>query len=230
MRTALLAAALLLTACDSQPPKTLDELNQIVRITDEAVAVIDELNAGASRAAVHEAMGKLNSALALAGKQIDGIARRVASAKYYGRGSIDPRNLSSCVDYIRFSAATGMKLPMDGGMTLWLRDVMECVRNARTYFESASGEDAAAVALAITVIYPFELVAEARFGMAAESTQNQRNHLDQLITRFEPQCSEPAPAQAVAPPSVSYRCAAYRVALSARAQLAALATRLPRAS
>jgi len=70
VRTMLLAAALTLTACDSQPPKSIDEINQIVRVADEAMDVAEKIGRGASPADVHEALGAMNLALGAAQKQI----------------------------------------------------------------------------------------------------------------------------------------------------------------
>ena len=56
LRTMLLATALTLTACDSEPPKTVDEINQIIRLTDTAMSVAEKIGTGAPVADVDAAM------------------------------------------------------------------------------------------------------------------------------------------------------------------------------
>ena len=98
MRIVLLAAVLRIAACDSQPPKTAVDVNQIIRVADEAMHVTQQIRAGASAADVHAAMEQMSVVLEAAHVQIGAVARRIDVAKYHGRGSIDPRDLSICIN------------------------------------------------------------------------------------------------------------------------------------
>jgi hypothetical protein len=227
MRTMLLAAALTLTACDAQPPKTIDEINQIVRLADEAIGVAEKIGRGASTADVHEALGAMNLALGAARKQINEIASRVSIAKYQGRGSIDPRDLSVCLNVTFTSAASVEQMAIDT-LAPWLMKVVECANKSSTYFEAVSGDDAAAVALAISVIYPIKLVGEAKGGLAAEPAllEDYRSVNEAIVARLAPKCGERKSAGAVGTEQVRYECAAHAVAISVQPKLDALAAQL----
>src|SRR5262245_40146063 len=100
MRIALLSAVLLIAACDSQSPKTSVDVNQFIRVADEAMHVTQTIGAGAPAADVHAAMEQMKFALDAARKQIEAVAHRISAAKYLGRGSVDPRDLSVCIDSV----------------------------------------------------------------------------------------------------------------------------------
>ena len=226
MRTMLLAAALTLTACDSQPPKTIDEINQIVRLADEAMGVAEKISQGASAADVHEALGAVNVALDAARKQINEIVRRVSIAKYLGRGSIDPRDVSVCIDASLSTAASIEQMPIDV-LAPWLMEVVKCASSSRTYFEAVSGDDAAAVALAISVIYPIRLVGEAKGGIAAEpALEDYRAANEAIVAKLAPKCRERKAASSAGTEQVRYECAAHEVAISVQPKLEALAAQL----
>jgi hypothetical protein len=223
----LLAAALTLTACDSQPPKTIDEINQIVRLADEAIGVAQTIGQGASTADVHEALEKMNVALDAARKQIQEIMSRVSIAKYQGRGSIDPRDLSVCLDVSLTTAASVEQMSIDM-LAPWLMQVVECASKSRTYFEAVSGDDAATVALAISVLYPIKLVAEAKGGLAAEPVllEDYRSANEAIVAKLAPKCRERKSAGSAGTDQVRYECAAHEVAISVQPKLAALAAQL----
>jgi hypothetical protein len=227
VRTMLLAAALTLTACDSQPPKTIDEINQIVRLADEAMGVAEKIGRGASSADVHEALAAMNLALGAAQKQINEIASRVSVAKYLGRGSIDPRDVTVCIDASVTSAASIEQMSIDM-LAPWLMQVVECANKSRTYFDAVSGDDAAAVALAISVIYPIKLVGEAKGGLAAEPAllEDYRSANEAIVARLAPKCRERKGAGSAGTEQVRYECAAHEVAISVQPKLDALAAQL----
>jgi hypothetical protein len=226
MRTMLLAAALTLTACDSQPPKTIDEINQIVRLADEAIGVAAKISQGASSADVHEALGNMNAALQGAQEQINEIMSRVSSAKYQGNGSINPRDVSACLDGSFTTAASIEQMPIDT-LAPWLMDVVECASKSRVYFDAVSGDDAAAVALAMSVIYPIRLVGEAKGGVpAAPALEDYRSANEAIIAKWAPKCRERQGAGSAGAEQVRYECAAHEVAISVQPKLAALAAEL----
>jgi len=227
VRTMLLAAALTLTACDSQPPKSIDEINQIVRVADEAMDVAEKIGRGASTADVHEALGAMNLALGAAQKQIYEIESRVGIAKYLGRGSIDPHDVSACIRTSVTSAASIEQMSSDM-LALWLMQTVECASKSRTYFDAVSGDDAAAVALAISVIYPVKLVGEAKGGLAAEPAllEDYRSANEDIVAKLAPKCRERQGAGSAGTAQVRYECAAHEVAMSVQPKLDALAARL----
>jgi hypothetical protein len=227
MRTMLLAAALTLTACDSRPPKTIDEINQIVRLADGALGVAEKINQGTSTADVHQALENMNVALAAAREQINDIMRRLSSAKYQGRGSIDPRDVSACLNASSTTAASIEQMSIDT-LAPWLMGVVECASKSRVYFEAVSGDDAAAVALAISVIYPIRLVAEAKGGMAAEPAllEDYRSANEAIVAKWASKCRERKGAGSAGTEQVRYECAAHEVAISVQPKLEALTARL----
>jgi hypothetical protein len=219
-----LAAALILTACDSEPPKTVDELNQIIRLADEAMGAAGRVGAGAPVADVDAAMSQIWIALDAARAQIREITRRVSAAKYQGRGSIDPHNVSACID-----ASLGGARFMEAGpgleTALWLNDTSMCAINANIYLERASGEDAAAFALAISVIHPILLVGHAKAGLpVAAALEHYRSVNQAIVAKLASRCGKRNSA-AIAP--VRYECAAHEVATSVQPKLEALAAKLP---
>ena len=210
MRIVLFAAMLLIAACDSQSPKASVDVNHFIRVAHEAMHVTQQISAGAPAADVHAAMEQMTVVLNAAHAQIAAVARRISVAKYHGRGSIDPRDLSICIDPI-VTYAPMLERMQSEMRVLWHERTLECVSNATTYFETVSGEDAAAVALAISVLEPILVMAEVQAGMPAESSlQHYRSSSQAILARFVSECGTP-PAVVE---QMSYECAAYAVARS----------------
>jgi hypothetical protein len=223
MRIMLLAAVLLIAACDSQPPKTAVDVNQIIRFTDEAMHVTRKISAGAPAADVHAAMERMNVGLNAAHAQIEAVARRISVAEYHGRGSIDPLDLSLCIDPV-VTYAPMLERMQSEMRVLWHARTFECVSKATNYFETVSGADAAAVALAMSVLEPILMVAEVQAGMPAESRlQNYRSNSQAILAKFASECG----AQPAGTEQMSYECAAYEVAKSVEPKLATFAAELP---
>ncbi|HKQ16394.1 MAG TPA: hypothetical protein VJT80_23450 [Steroidobacteraceae bacterium] len=224
MRIVLLVAVLVIAGCDSQPPKTAADVNQIIRLADEAMHVVQKISAGAPAADVDAAVEQMNAALDTARAQIEAVGRRISVAKYYGRGSIDPRDLGACIDTVINTPLLG-RMPNDIRGPL-LMSTVECVSKMSAYFSLASGEDAAAVALAISVIDPLLMVAEAQGGVPAESRlADYRASSQEILAKLASECGDhPAGAE-----QMSYECAAYEVARSVEPKLATFAAELPTA-
>lgn len=102
MRKMLLAAALILAGCDSQPPKSIDEINQIVRLADGAVHVAETIGQAASTEDVHAALANMNVANDAAGKQINEIA-----------GRVQPHDVNACFRTSVTIAAAVERMPID---------------------------------------------------------------------------------------------------------------------
>lgn len=226
MRTLLLAAALTLTACDSQPPpKTLDEINQFVRIADKAIGVVQKTGAGASTDDVQGAMQEMYSALDAARNQINEVTRRISVGKYLGRGSIDPIDLSTCIEA---GISSVHWLESEAMRPSWVVSTAQCAINASTYFTAVSTDDGAIVAQAVGIIYPIVLVANAKVGLPAEPwLQNYRSVNESIIARLAPKCRERKGANSAGSEQVRYACAAYEVAMAVRPKLEALVDQLP---
>jgi hypothetical protein len=224
MRKMLLAAALTLTACDSEPPKTVDEINQIIRLPDTAMSVAEKIGTGAPVADVDAAMSQMKIAFEAAEKQINEITRRVRTAKYQGRGSIDPHDVWGCI----VTSLGGERFVFAGPdleTALWLNSTSMCAINAKTYLESASGEDAAAFALAVSVLYPIVLTGYAKAGLPVPAAlENYRSANQAIITKLASRCGERNSAGTA---QVRYECAAHQVAMSVQPKLEALAAKLP---
>ena len=190
------------------------------------MSVAEKIRTGAPTADIHEATGEMNVALDAARKQINEIMRRVSIAKYQGKGSIDPRDVSACVDGSLATAASIEQAPMDV-LAPWLMEVVECASKSSTYFEAVSGEDAAAVALAVSVIYPIRLVGEAKAGVAGESAlEDYRSINEAIVAKLAPKCRERKGAGSAGTEQVRYECAAHEVAMSVQPKLEALAAQL----
>jgi hypothetical protein len=224
MRIMLLAAVLVIAACDSQPRTATVDVNPIIRFTDAAMHVTRQISAGAPAADVHAAMEQMNVGLNAAHAQIEAIARRISVAKYHGRGSIDPLELSLCIDPV-VSYAPMLERMQSEMRVLWHARTFDCVSKATTYFEIESGADAAAVALAISVFEPILMLAEVQAGMPAEfRLQDYRSNSQAILAKFESECGAHASGT-----EMSYECAAYEVARSVEPKLATFAAELPTA-
>src|SRR5688572_17246729 len=216
MRTVLLAAALTLTGCDSQPPKTHDEIDQIVRVADEAMGVAEKSGSGAPEADVQQALGNMTAALDAARTQVADITRRIAVAKYHGTGSIQPRDVAAYIDASVATAASFAQMPMDA-LASPLIEIVDCASKTSAYFHGASGEDAAAVGLAVSVIYPIRLAGEAKGGLSfAPALQAYVAANEAIVAKLAPRCPDRKE------PAVSYECSAHAVALAVRPRLATL--------
>jgi len=223
LRTMLLTTALTLTACDSEPPKTVDEINQIIRLPDTAMSVAEKVGTGAPTADVDAAMSQMRIAFDAAEQQINEIRRRVGAAKYHGRGSIDPIHMSACID----ASLTGAGLIEGANLyaALRLNDTLLCASYAETYLQGASGEDAAAFALAVSVLYPIVLTGYAKAGLPVPAAlKNYRSANQAIITKLASKCGERISAGTA---QVRYECAAHEVAISVQPKLEALAAKLP---
>jgi len=223
MRTLFLAAAFTLTACNSEPqpqPKTIDEINQIVRIADTAIAVVQKIGTGAPTTDVQGAMEEMSAALDAARNQIHEVTHRVGIGKYLGRGSIDPINVSACIDQYTISAPPIEQIPVT------LLPISMCAISANTYFGAVSGDDGSAVALAVGIIYPVALVANANAaGLKGGGVwlQQYRSVNEAIVARLAPKCRP----HSAGTEQVRYDCAAYEVAMSVRPKLEALADQVP---
>jgi hypothetical protein len=225
MRPILLAAALTLTACDSEPPKTVDEINQIIRLPDTAISVAEKIGTGAPAADVDAAMSQMRMALDAAQEQIRQVTRRVGASKYQGRGSIDPINVSACIEGSLPGAGSIEAAPPNLDHALWLNSTTMCAIQAKTYLEGASGEDAAAFALAVSVMQPIVLIGVAKAGLpVAAALENYRSANQSIITKLASRCSERKRAGTA---QVRYECAAHEIVMSVQPKLEALAAKLP---
>jgi hypothetical protein len=225
MRNLFLLAALTLTACDSQPPpKTVAEINQFVSIADTAIGLVQKTSAGASTADLQAATQEMYVALDVARSQIDAILGEVTVGKYLGRGSIDPIHLSACIG----ANTAGMHfLEIESTRPAGVMNIVQCAVQAKIYFQSLSGDDGAAAALAIGVIYPIALVANAKAGMMPGPwLREYRSTNDAIVARLAPKCRERTGVTAAGSEQVRYRCAAYEVAMSVQPKLAALANQV----
>lgn len=174
---------------------------------------------------VDAAMSQMSIAFDAAEQQINEITRRVRIAKYQGRGSIDPHDVWACIA----ESLGGKRFVMAGRdleTALWLNDASMCAINANIYLEKASGEDAAAFALAINVIHPIVLVGHAKAGglPVAAALENYRSVNQTTVAKLASRCGKRNSA-ATAP--VRYECAAHEVAMSVQPKLEALAAKLP---
>jgi hypothetical protein len=229
MRILLLATMLTLAACGSQPPpKSVDEINQLVGIAEKAIGVTQKIHAGAPDADVQAAMQELFTALDTARNQTEDIMRQVAAGKYLGRHSIDPMDdVSVCVG-AHLAEVSSLEQMSPTTVSLWTLDVGRCAVYASTYYQSVSANDGAAAALAVSIIYPVTLAAHAKAGRTSGSWL--RHYLsinENIITRLEPQCGEKKNTASGADEPVRYECAAYAVAMVVRPKLQALATQMP---
>jgi hypothetical protein len=216
MRTVFLAAALTLTGCDSQPPKTHDEIAQFVRVADEAMGVAEKTGSGATEAEVQEALGNMTAALDAARTQVAGITRRIAVANYHGTGSIQPRDVAACIDTSVATAASFAQMPMDA-LASALIEIVDCASKTSAYFQGASGEDAAAVGLAVSFIYPIRLAGEAKGGLStAPALQAYVAANEAIVAKLAPHCPERKEQP------VRYECSPHAVALAVRPRLASL--------
>jgi hypothetical protein len=228
MRTLILTAALILTACDSRPPaqpKTIDEINQIVAIADKAVSVTQRIGAGASTAEVQGALQEMYAAIRAAGNQISEMTQRITTGKYLGRHTIDPIHISACTDALISSAGW---LESELMLPHLMMNAMDCGINARIYYEDVSSDEGAAVALAMSIIYPLALVAHVKAGLEIEpSLQEYRSVNEAIVARLAPKCRERNGANSAGSEPVRYECAAYEVAILVRPKLETLADQRP---
>jgi len=145
---------------------------------------------------------------------------QVGIGKYLGRGSIDPINVSACIDQHTISAPPIEQIPVT------LLPISMCAINANTYFGAVSGDDGSAVALAVGIIYPVALVANANAaGLKGGGVwlQQYRSVNEAIVARLAPKCRP----HSAGTEQVRYDCAAYEVAMSVRPKLEALADQVP---
>lgn len=226
MRILLLMTMLTLAACGSQlPPKSVDEINQLVAIAEKAIGATEKFNARAPDADTHAAMQELFTALNTARNQTDEIIRQVAASKYLGRHSIDPMDDVSVCVRANLASAYSIEEMSETSVGLWaLGDLGECAMNATIYYESVSVDDGAAAALAVSVIWPITIVAKAKAGFRKGWLQGYLSVNEQIITRLERECRGEKNTASAGNQAVRYECAAYAVAIAIRPKLQALAS------
>jgi len=229
MRTLLLAATLALTACDSQPPpKTIDEIDQFVRIADKSIGVVQKIGAGASTEDVRAAMQEMYAAFDAAQNQINEVRHQITVGKYLGRGSIDPIDVSACIG--AHTSSVGW-IESETLRPIWVMSALECAINASTYFEALRADDGAAAAQAVGIIYPIVLVANAKVGLeVVPSLHEYRSINEAIIAKFAPTCGQQKNVSPARNEQVRYACAAYLVAMSVQPKLETLVNQLPKPS
>jgi hypothetical protein len=225
MRILLLTSMLILTACGSRqqhyPPKSADEINQLIGIADKALAVAQKVHAGAPAAEVQEATIEMRSALDAAREQTDEILRQVADVDDLAEGTRDPMEVSGCISSQR------MKIHdienMSGtAMRVWSTEVGQCAASAIVYFKSVPPGDSGALALALNVIDPIMLVAGVRSGMKRGASTHYLDANESIIAKLGPECGEKT-GKVSGAGHVSYQCAGYEVAMAMRPKLQPLA-------
>jgi hypothetical protein len=228
MRILLLATMLTLAACNSQqPPKSADEINQLIAIADKAISVAQKIGMGAPEADAQEATREMYAVLDTARNQTEEILHQVTVGKYLGRGSIDPIDVSACIasHIVETHSLEEMSPSL---VQLWSMDVGQCAINADVYFQALSPSDGAAIALALGIIYPVALVAKARAGFDQGNWLKQyRSSNEAIIAKLGPRCGESKAANSSEAKHVSFGCAAYEVAMAVQPKLRALAEQVP---
>lgn len=223
MRTLLLTTMLILAACSSRqpyPPKSADEIDQLIRIADEAFDVAQKAFAGAPEMDVQEATRKMRAALDAARAQTDEILRQVANVDHLAKGTKDPMGVSSCI--------TSHRLEMDDIENMspntkisWSMDVGRCAAFTIVYFKTTPPADSGVLALALTIIDPVMLVAKARSHLKQGALAHYRDSNESIIAKLGPECEKTGKASEAG--KVSYQCAAYQVAIAVRPKLQTLA-------
>jgi len=225
VRTLLLAAMVTLAACGSQqqpdPPKSTDEINQLIAIADKAVGVAQKVYADAPAADVQGATREMLTALDNAREQIDEILRQVADLDHLGEGKQDPMGVSGCVGSHR-TQIHDIEALSPTAASIWSMKVGQCAASAIVYFKSAPPGDSSALALALSIIDPVMLVAGARSGLRKGALVHYLESNESIIEKLGPACGDKT-GEAVGADAVSYQCAAYEVAIAVRPKLQPLA-------
>jgi hypothetical protein len=231
MRILLLTTMLILTACGSRqqsyPPKSADEINQLINIADKALAVVQKVYAGAPAADVQQATLEMRSALDAAREQTDEILRQVADVDDLGEGTKDPMGVSRCISSHRMQIHD-IENTSRIAMRAWSTKVGECAAAAIVYFKSAPLGESGALALALNIIDPIMLVAGVRSGMKKGALIHYLDANESIIAKLGPECGEQT-GKASGAGHVSYQCAGYAVAMAMRPKLQPLVdqARLP---
>jgi hypothetical protein len=225
MRILLLTTMLTLAACGSQqpsyPPKSADEIDQLIGIADKAISVAQKVYAGAPAADVQEATREMRTALDAAQVQTDEILRQVALVDHLAEGTADPMGVSGCVRSHRMGIHDVDNMSPNTAMA-WSMNVGGCAASAIVYFRTAPAGDRSALALALNIIDPIMLVAGARSGLKRGALVHALDSNESIIAKFGPECGEKAD-KASGAGQVSYQCAAYEVAMAVRPKLQPLA-------
>lgn len=230
MRLLLLTALLTLAACGlhrqpAPPPKSADEIKQLISIADTAFVVAQKVYAGAPAEDVQAATREMLVAMDAARAQTDEILKQVAEVDHLAEGTRDPAGVSSCISLQRTALYDIESMSPDAGM-IWSTNVSGCAANAIVYFENAPAEDSGTLALALTIIDPILLAAGTRGGMKRGALMHYRDSNASILEKLGPECAEKA-GNAAAAGQVSYRCAAYEVAKAMQPKLQPLADQLP---
>ena len=228
MRILLLTMMLILTACGSRqqsyPPKSADEINQLIGIADKALDVVQKVYAGAPAADVQEATIEMRSALDAAREQTDEILRQAADVDDLGEGTEDPMGVSRCINS-HLMQIHDIENTSRLATLAWSADVAQCASAAIVHFQSVPPGDSGALALALNIIDPIMLVAGVRSGMKKGALTHYLDSNERIIAKLGAQCGEKT-GKASEAGHVSYQCAGYEVAMAMRPKLQPLAQRV----
>lgn len=219
MRILLLTAMLILPACGSQspyPPKSADEIGQLIGIANASFEVAQKVYAGAPETEIEAATREMRTALDAAQDQTDEILRQVAK--------VDPMTVGSCIrsNHLEMHDIENM-LPRT--RSTWSMNVGQCAASTIVYFKAAPPAESSVLALALNVIDPIMLVAGTRGGMKRGALAHNLQSNESIIAKLGPKCERTGKASAAG--EVSHRCAAYQVAIAVQPKLRALASQVP---
>lgn len=223
MRALLLAAMLILSACGSRqpdyPPKSADEIGQLIALGEKAIDVALKVKAGAPAADVQLATSEMLAALHAAHAQSDAILAQVGKVDDLKKGTPDPMGVTRCI-HLHRGELQDIENMSPNGMMLWSMNVGGCTASTYVYFRAVSTDDKSAIALALNLIDAIMLVAGTRSGMKNGALMHSLDSNGAIIEKLGPECEKAASKPAG---DVSYQCAAYRVAMALRPKLQQLA-------
>ncbi|HEY5755817.1 MAG TPA: hypothetical protein VIU34_08335 [Steroidobacter sp.] len=218
MRALLLISMLMLAACGLRqppyPPKSATEIDQLIGIAEKAIDVAQKANAGAPAADVEAATREMLTALGEAGAQADAILGQVANVDHLAPGTKDPMQVSACTSLHRHEIVD-IENMSPNALMLWSMNVGHCAASAIISFKSAPVADSSTLALGLHVIDPIMLVAYTRSGLKKGALAHYLDSNKSIIAKLGPECEQTGKTTG----DVSYRCAAYRVAMAVRPKL-----------
>lgn len=218
MRTLLLTTMLMLAACGAQPPyppKSADQINQLIDMANASFEVAQKVYAGAPDTEIQEATREMRAALDAAQDQTDEILSQVAK--------LDPTAVAPCIrsNHLEMHDIENM-LPRT--RTSWAMNVSQCAGSAIVYFKTAPPADSGVLALGLNVLDPIMLVAGMRGGLKRGALAHNLHSNESIIAKLGPECEQASEESAAG--AVSYQCAAYRVAIAVRPKLQTLASQV----
>jgi len=225
MRYVLLATLLLLASCSPQPPKTRDEVEPFITLTDKTVGLMQKISIGAPEADVLKALQELLDASRAAEPKVNAAMNRIGESSRtrtlgdaQARACLEGRTHGAPASGTRLANWRPAKIEESDFRPSWVSFTTDCVGVAQAFLTSLSDVRAADdVGFAVGVLHSLILAVDADMAMDESLPASvYRAQLESyrvtnvfIMRKLAPRCHEWTTRKPEHVTEVHYECRAY---------------------